>query len=388
MGFLDNLKDSLSFAFGQKGAQSAIGIDIGSSSIKVVQLKKEKGKLFLETYGAISLGPYANTDSGKAVHVTAELVPEPLKDLIKEANITTLDSGMALPFAFAMVKLIKIPKLPKDKLAKMIPIEARKFIPMPLNEVVLNWTILPKLNTQVVNATDYKSSANGILGNKIVEYLDVLIVAIHKDAVATAQSIARQSELNVAFFELEAFASARASIEYSTSSSMLVDLGATTTKVYIIESGYLRFAHLINMGSQSITENIARANNWPFAKAERMKRELGIDVSLDDSVLSGQEFSAYKNASEIAVNRIFTDVNRVLINYEKKYSKPIANVVLSGGGANLKGVLEFAQNKLSLSVQKAKPFDKINAPAFLQDVLDEIGPEFAVSVGLAQRRLS
>ncbi len=386
MGFLDSIKENLSSIIptGQV-EKSAIGLDIGSSSIKVVQLRKEKGKALLETYGEIALGPYASVESGKAVRISADSVLPAVRDLLRESNVVATAAGVSVPFSAAMTRVIKVPRLPKEQLSKIIPIEARKFIPMPLNEVILNWFILPER----VSFEDRREKVvASVLGKENqVNFQEALIVAIHKDAVANMQSIAKQLELNVSFFELETFSAIRSSVEYELTSTMLLDIGATSTKVYVIEAGLLRFSHLINLGSQNITENLMRTFTWPFEKAERIKKEIGLNKNSSTLGLDDKDKELFEKAIETAVNRIFTEVNRVMVGYEKKSNKSIARTVLSGGGANLPGLIDYAVHKLSVDVVKADSFSRVHAPAFLADVLKGIGPDFSVAVGLALRRL-
>ncbi len=386
MGLLDTIKDSISSIVPvTAGSRSAVGLDIGTSSIKVVQLRKEKGKALLETYGEIAIGPYASVESGRATHPSAESAVPAIKDLLREANVAALDAGVSIPFSAAMTRVIKVPRLGKEQLSKIIPIEARKFIPMPLNEVVLNWFIIPERPGP--QAQESTRSLNVFNKDKNIDFQDALIVAIHKDAVANMQSIARQTDLQVSFFELETFSAIRSSVEYELSSTMLLDIGATSSKVYVVEAGVLHFSHLINLGAQNITENIMRSFTWPFEKAERVKKEIGLNKNSAMSVFDEKDRLMFEQVVENAVNRIFTELNRVMIGYEKKNNKPISRVVLSGGGANMHGILDFAVKKLSVDVLKADPFAKVHAPAFLNDVLKGIGPDFAVATGLALRRL-
>jgi Tfp pilus assembly PilM family ATPase len=87
------------------------------------------------------------------------------------------------------------------------------------------------------------------------------------------------------------------------------------------------------------------------------------------------------------LNFIFSEANRVLLNFERKYNRPISNVILSGGGINLKGFVEAAQAGFQVPIIIADPFKKLQAPAFLDPVLKGAGPEFAVAIGIALRRL-
>ena len=101
-----------------------MGIDIGASSAKVVQLRASRGTAILETYGEIALGPYGEVAVGKAVKLTPEKISEALTDLIREANVTARSGGLAIPFASSIVSILDMPKVDNDALKRMIPIEA------------------------------------------------------------------------------------------------------------------------------------------------------------------------------------------------------------------------------------------------------------------------
>jgi cell division ATPase FtsA len=160
---------------------------------------------------------------------------------------------------------------------------------------------------------------------------------------------------------------------------MIFDMGAGSTKLHIIERGVLRSAHTINRGSQELTLAISRALTMPIGDAEHLKRTIGISHNVEN-----------KNIADIItlnLDYIFTETNRVILNYQKKYNKPIARVILTGGGTLLKGLLELARGKFQTEVILGDPFAKTEAPAFLEAVLKNAGPEFAVAIGLALKQL-
>ncbi len=123
---------------------NVVGIDIGSSSIKIVELENKKGKAVLRTYGEIALGPYAGMAIGQVPSLSNEKISEALHDILNEARTSTLNSGMAIPFKSSLVSLIEMPAMPEKQLEEAIPIEARKYIPVPISEITLDWWIIPK----------------------------------------------------------------------------------------------------------------------------------------------------------------------------------------------------------------------------------------------------
>ena len=145
------------------------------------------------------------------------------------------------------------------------------------------------------------------------------------------------------------------------------------------EGGTLRSSHIINRGSQDITANIARINSVSFEEAEVMKRNIGIS--------SGGEANT-TSAVSLVSEFIFSEANRVIFSYENEYRINIEKVILIGGGASLKGIKELASLHLKTEVVAGDPFSKTQTPAFLEEILRETGPTFAVSLGIALRKIS
>ena len=131
--------------FNPGSAESAIGIDIGTSSIKIVEIKKKNGKAILETYGTVSLGPYADLDTGKITNLPPEKISLALKEVLKESGVSTKSSALAIPSQASLVFNLELPyQLKESELANIIPTEARKYIPVPMTEVTLDYFVLPK----------------------------------------------------------------------------------------------------------------------------------------------------------------------------------------------------------------------------------------------------
>ncbi len=375
---LGNIAQKISAAFGGGAEGSFLGIDIGTSSAKVVQLRASHGAAILETYGEIALGPYGGQPIGKAVKLTPEKTAEALTDLMKEANVTARSGGFSIPFSSSLISVLEFPKVDEGTLKRMVPIEARKYIPVPVSEVTLDWFVIPQDEAE-------KSAFDRIQGEvPKPKGLEVLLVAIHNDAVSGFQTIAETAGIHVEYYEIEIFGAARSSLSHGIAPVLVVDIGASTTKMYIVERGIVRLTHLISTGGQQMTETLARSMSWDFEKAERVKRERGLE---DSAAYSADENDRIKSALLSTLSRLFSEVNRVLLSYGQRYNKNVSRVVLCGGGASLPGLAAQAKISLSAEVATADPFARVEAPAFLADVLREIGPGFSVSVGLVLRKL-
>ncbi len=372
-------KFSSALGGGGGGDRSILGIDIGASSAKIVQLRTSRGAAILETYGEIALGPYGGQAIGKAVKLTPEKIAEALVDVMREANVTARAGGLSIPFSSSLLSVLDLPNVKPEQLKRMIPIEARKYIPIPVNEVTLDWFVIPREEGEqsafdrVEKETPMQQKGQ-----------EVLLIAIHNDVLQNYQVVAANAGLKIEFYEIEIFSAVRSSVGHGIAPILVVDFGASTTKIYVVERGVVRLSHLLSIGGQHMTENLARSLNWEFEKAERVKRERGL---VNSNAYSPDENDKIRTALLSTLTRVFSEVNRVLLSYGQRYNKNVSRVVLVGGGASLPGLAEVAHSSLSAEVEIANPFSHTEAPAFLEEVLRGIGSGFAVAVGVALRKL-
>jgi len=362
--------------------ESVIGLDIGSAFIKVIQVRKDQGRAILETYGELALGPYGGLDVGRATNLPTEKIVEAGRDIFREANVTTKVGSVSLPLSAALLTLIEVPAMDEGKLAQIIPIEARKYIPVPISEVALDWVLIPKsvLETEEEDEEKGEEREEASPGDKRKEKLEVMIVAIHNQVLNKYQDIIRELGIERATFEIEVYSSIRATIGHDMAPIMFMDMGAGMTKLSMVEHGILKNVHIVSRGSQEVTLAIARSLNVSVAKAEGLKRDIG---------LSGRDEDAKKISSvvESTIGYIFAEANRVLINYQSKHNRTVSKVVLTGGGALLKGLPDYARKWLDAEVHFGDAFAKLESPAFLTPLLEEAGPEFSVAIGLALKKL-
>jgi cell division ATPase FtsA len=175
------------------------------------------------------------------------------------------------------------------------------------------------------------------------------------------------------------FSSTRALLSGETAPILIFDMGASSTKVYILERGVVKYSHIINKGSQDITMSISKGLSVTFDRAEHMKRNLG-------STSSAEEKNVFEIIS-LTLDYIFSEANTVLMNYQRKFNKTINKVILTGGGVAMKGVYELARSNFQTEVVMGDPFNKVETPAFLEGVLKVTGLEFSTALGLALRKL-
>lgn len=369
--FDDILKEAKELFSSEKKAESVIGIDIGVSSIKIVQLKKKGGKAILETYGTLALGPYQKEPVGSVTTLVVTEIVQALSDIIRESGVTVYDGGVAIPSSSSLLFTLELPaNINEKEYQSIVPTEARKFIPVPISEVLLDYWVIPKEQESVF---DKKGETHVAPKN------EVLAVAIHNDTISQYNDILSKAKIINPVFELEVFSAIRSVIGNDLSPILFIDFGAGKTKLSIVEYGIVRTFHIVGRGGVDMTRAISQSLSLSFADAEELKRTYGL---LKDPNA--------KNIDEIIIlslNYIFSETSSVIFNYEKKSNKTISKVFLSGGGALLKGLLDVAREHFTAEVIIAHPFSKVEAPAFLTPVLDSIGPEFSVALGVALRKI-
>ena len=355
-GLLKNFKSALN------PKKSVLGLDIGSSFIKLVQLRKEQERAILETYGEIALGPYAKMKIGQNIKLPPDMIAQAVKDLMKESNSKIGITRVSIPLKSSFVKIMTLPfSREKNVSADVVIMEARRHIPIPVSEVVLDWWIIPE------NENDLEKS-----GEKETE---VLLVAIHNDVIREYKEIISKAGLTATSFEIESFSLVRSGISRGSSTIAVMDIGSAAVKMAIVDYGVMKSSVLINKGSQDLTLALSQSLGVDFAKAEEMKRGIGLsDLPEHQDIVA---------VMEPILDYIFHEAAVFLKDFQNKYGRSASKVIFSGGGSLLKGLAVYGVKKLTIEVEYANHFGKTEHPAFLSGVLKGVGPDFSVAAGLA-----
>lgn len=365
--------------FGKRGA---LGIDVGASAIKIVELERKGSRAVLHNYGEISLAPYAKTDIGRATNLPTDQLAFALSDLIREAKFSASECAFAIPLSASILRMIEIPFISEEQLASVVPIEARKYIPTAITEVTLNWQLVPRAESM---PKALRKEEEGALkqaekeGHAHREKIDVLIAAIRNETLGNFEQLARAVRLEPVFFEIEPFSTVRSVVEPGLDSVFICDFGAATSKFYVVEGGVVESTHIVNRGSQDISLAIAQAKNVSVLEAERLKRSYG--------VASPKEHRDVGEISSLVLINIFSEAAKVLEQYEAKVKRKVKRIILTGGGALLPGLTELVRESFDREVSTANPFARLQGPAFLLPVLKELGPGFSAAIGVALRHL-
>lgn len=369
MSFITDMFSKVSSVLPGKSTNSVVGIDIGTSSIKIAQVKLSGGKIELETYGELSLGAYANQEPGRATTLAPDVIAKALGDLLRESNVTTRAAALSIQSQATLVFILEIPQVSQAELATLIPNEARKYIPVPLTEVALDWYVVPE---KVTYAEEAAADAR--------KKMEIVVVAVRNETLSQYKQISELAKLDVRGEEIEIFSAIRSAFHREISPTLVIDYGASTTKVSVVEYGVVRAHRVINRGSSFVTDALARSMNIKFEQAEALKKTVGM------TQVAGQETVAETIAAD--TQYIVNEIQTALLEYERSSHQAVTKIILAGGGSAMPGFKDKIQATFGVETVMADPFSKTEAPAFMQPVLAKAGPEFTIAVGLALKEFA
>lgn len=338
---------------------SALGIDIGTSSIKIVQLRKEKDVAVLESYGEIELSRYENGA------LSPEKISNALMDLMSEIKTSSKSAGVSILSSSTLIFVVEMPTRDEEQLKLLMPAEAKKYIPAHSGEVMLDWFKMPDGESQQ-NVFDAMNEGSSVAPKR----QKILLAAIYKETVNTYAGIMKDSGISPHFYEIEASSGARASLGATTDTVLIIDLGATATKIYIVERNIVRVLHTVKVGGNNLTKALVEKMQLDIKSAENLKRAQGLDPSLEPQL-----------------EQIVTEAKFVTGSYREQQKKDVSQIILIGGGARMIGIEDYMKTKLALPAEVARPFNRTKGPIVLEGSLHEAGPIFANAIGLALRAI-
>lgn len=340
-----------------------LGVDIGTSNIKIVQLRPQDDKFVLETYGLVNVAyQLSNKDSGKAITHTADL----LKKLIEQSQVTTTQIVASLPNSVVFTSVIDMPQIPEDELMDAVQSEAKKYVPLPLEEVALSWITIqekPKVNLDTNLGTITKPDT----GTKI------LLTAVPTIVVDNYLKVFEQAGLHTLALEIEALALIRSLIGENSETMLVVDIGAKNTSVNLIDNGYLRLSKNLGVGGDTITTSIAQSLNVSFVRAEQFKKDFGLSSQ-------GQQLPQIMRP---ILDIIKNEAAQLVSLYESRGDR-IDKILLSGAGSKIPSLSQYFAS-LNKPVVMANPWSRVLYPEKLRPIVEPLGLNLAVATGLAMR---
>jgi type IV pilus assembly protein PilM len=343
-------------------SKNVVGLDIGASSVKAVQLKRSRGTNELVRLGVAPLHPETIVDG---VIMDSGTVISAIQQIFTENQIKTKDVVVAVSGHSVIVKKVRITKMKAEELEEAIPFEAEQYVPYAIEDVNLDFQVLENSDPSAAD-------------------MDVLLVAVKKDIINDYLSIISTAGLNAVVVDVDAFALENAfELAYELDRDQvvgLVNLGAAVMNINILQGGFSEFTRDSPLGGNRYTESIQKMLGLSYEQAETLK--LGGEVD-------GRTFQDAQPAIDMVNAEVAGEIRRSFDFFRSSsHSDTIHRVILSGGCARLPGLVEYLAENLEISVEVANPLRKIKVDPkkFNAEQLEMIAPQLAVSVGLALRQ--
>jgi type IV pilus assembly protein PilM len=356
------------------GGKKKLGVDIGTHSVKIVEASKEGGRFRLENYGLFELEDVDKNVASKQVPVAYEQdLAWGIKETLKLAKISSVEVVASIPSFSTFATVITMPFLSEQDIAKTIPYEARKYIPLPLSEVVLDWSIVNVTPPDKQPILPEKKEGRGKQAS-----VEVYIAAVSKDETVRYQNIMKQAGLSLRALELENSALIRALVGNDLSPIAVVNIGGRSTSILIVDQGFERISHNYEVGGYEITKSIARSLNVNFKRAEELKKTMG---------LKSQDSGMVNTAMSSLIDLIVFETKKIIRNYEDAKKTKISRVLLIGGSANMPMFAQYFQEKIGLPISLGNPLARMIFEPRLELIKGELNSTFAVAMGLAMREI-
>lgn len=349
-----------------------LGVDIGTSYVKMVEMYRFGHQRKLENYGQISASvlydkPFRTFDKN-TLSLSNKDVAKAIKAVKEEAGIKTQKVVFSIPDFSTFFTNFTLPPMTREELPQAIRYEAKQYIPLPLSEVTLDWQII-----------DDKPLANGKAGYKI------LLVAAPNEIISQYQEIAKLSQLELFSLEAETFSLMRSLIgEEEKRPIALIDIGAQSTTCTIIDKRALKSSHSFDVSGNDFTSTIAKALNIDPVEAEKLKKQYGIRVLAAEQEQNAQNIRAILIP---LIDMVLREIQGIFSNFSQQEKKEIQKVIIAGGAALLPGLKDYFKESLQKEVEIANPFQNIFYPPVLEDTLKEMGPSYSIAVGASLRGL-
>jgi len=334
-----------------------IGLDIGTKTIKVAEVKDEGGKMTLVGAGVIGYnGPdVSHIQDDKQLGELAVII----KKLFSSAKISSKDVAISLPESQVFTRPVVYPLLTDQEIASAIKWEAEQYIPIPIAEAIVQHTVVERREN---------TTPPGVL---------VLLVASPRVLVEKYIKLATMAGLNCIAVETELISLTRA-LAPANQTAMILDFGSSSTDIAITKGGQLVFSRSIPTAGETLTRAVAQALGTSVTQAEEYKRTYGFDTAKLEGKVA---------ASLGAIFRIITEEIKKSVSYyqsEEKGEAP-SSIILSGGSAGLPDVVSTLAKSTGIEVIIGNPFSKIVVDADSLKSLTPFAPLYPIAFGLAER---
>lgn len=344
--------------------KNGIGLDIGSSSIKIIQLREKAKGVHLDAFDMRILPPEAVVD-GALLNFTT--IVEKIKDLTRSNKIRNREVVVGVSGHSVIIKKISLPEMTPQELEESIQWEAEQYIPFDIKDV--------EVDVQILNPRAGQGQ------------MDVLLVAAKKDVISDYESVVAEAGLKPIVVDVDTFTIQNMfELNYGfppNQTIALINVGASVVNINVVASGLTTFTRDISMGGGLLTAEIQKQLNVSYEEAEHYK------TAGEGNITNNTIAREVQRLSERVSLTLVTEIQRSLDFYAATtVNADIARIYLSGGSAQIPQFVRILERNLEVPVEIVNPFKNIviDPKKFDVDLLQRMAPLAAVSVGLGLRR--
>jgi type IV pilus assembly protein PilM len=351
-----------------------VGVDIGSSSIKIVELEKKGGKIVLKNYALTEANVEGLIKPGSSNIISAE-VGGIVEKILDDIGVKTKDINVAIPSFASLITTIELPPVSDKEIEQIIQVEAPKYIPVPLDEVVYGWEVIE--DGRIEKGEQGKNSHLRKASKK--KPTRVMLASIMKNISQEYEKVFKSSGYNIDSLEVDTFSLKRSIMGNEKRDCLIVDFGSYVTNISIIANGSVVINRSIDVGGVKMTELLSQSLGINSKRAEKIKNNQGLEIDSQD---------IKKQVMIPLLTNISDDIKKAMEVFKQNYpNSKLESLILTGGSSRMNGFKEFLSKELDINVVEGNPWKSLDYPAKLQESLDSLQPFFGTAVGLALRGL-
>jgi type IV pilus assembly protein PilM len=354
--------------FKNKFSRSVLGVDIGTTSIKIAEVRAGNEKPAVVNYALLESSGYLARANQALQTSTLKIFESDVTDLLKTALHemrpgTTEAVASLAPFS-VFTTVLDFPQMDPKEIEQAMLYQAKQYVPLPLSEVALDWM-------------------------KVGEYVDekgfghqkLLLISVPKEQIRKYQEMFQKAGLTLKELEVESLSVARI-FGKDPVPTIVVDIGSRSTNIVFLENGQLVWSAQSDFAAASLTQALSSSLSINPLRAEELKKERGI-------VGTGPNYELSTIMLPF-LDAIIEAVKKAQFSYQEQFptAKPAERVMLSGGGADLLGIESYFGKEFSVPVVKANPFSHFSYPAALEPVVPELNPIMSVALGLGLKAVT
>ncbi|MDZ7612242.1 MAG: pilus assembly protein PilM [Candidatus Moranbacteria bacterium] len=354
----------------------SIGVDVGSNNFKIVELEKKDGKILLKNYALVRVSEDTLKENSSDI---GEYTGKVLKKVFDDVGIKNREVNTAVPSTSALITLLDIDAKKTEYLEQAVELEAPKYIPVKISDVVYDWQVVGEQNISDEDDSQEKKNKDDEL-SAIQEEASgkstkkILLVSVMKEISKNFESVFTKNDFEVESLEIDCFSVKRALTD-KKGSYIILDIGGKVANIIGTYKGDLIFNRNIDKAGDRLTELISQTLGVSKDKAEKLKIEKGLEMGSADAV---------ENIVKPFFDSIADQVRKAINEFTFFYGKEgVDALILTGGTSQMNGIKKYLDSKLDLKVYYGNPWSKVSYPPELEGKINSLSPYFSIAVGLA-----